>query len=287
MRYHVILSLVITLVFGSVAAQLDMLTQLEGRWKMKESDVIETWQVIGKDELKGSSYTLEEGKVKLLENLLLRRKNGKWTYTAQVLNQNAGRPVEFYEVKSKSGLCFKNDKHDFPQQICYEFVSSDRIRVELSGEGREPVVMNLERVVGKLDQGNENENPAYDAGLASRLGADDYGMKMYVLVILKTGDNDSVTAGESQELFRGHLDNIGRLVKEGKMIIAGPLGKNELSYRGIFIMDMSDIDEVRDIMQSDPAISAGLLNVELMPWYGSAALPEYLPASDKIWKKKP
>ena len=26
---------------------------------------------------------------------------------------------------------------------------------------------------------------------------------------------------------------------------------------------------------------------EIFTWYGSAALPEYLPAADKIWKLKP
>ncbi len=34
-------------------------------------------------------------------------------------------------------------------------------------------------------------------------------------------------------------------------------------------------------------IKADLLDVELYDWYGSAALPEYLDASDKIWKEKP
>jgi len=29
------------------------------------------------------------------------------------------------------------------------------------------------------------------------------------------------------------------------------------------------------------------LDMELFSWYGSAALPEYLPFSDKIWKAKP
>ncbi|MCZ4408445.1 hypothetical protein O3Q51_06480 [Cryomorphaceae bacterium 1068] len=33
------------------------------------------------------------------------------------------------------------------------------------------------------------QNPNYDADLAKQLGADDYGMKMYSLVILKTGTN--------------------------------------------------------------------------------------------------
>ncbi len=37
----------------------------------------------------------------------------------------------------------------------------------------------------------QSENPDYDSELAKKLGADDYGMKMYVLVILKTGGNNT------------------------------------------------------------------------------------------------
>ena len=36
----------------------------------------------------------------------------------------------------------------------------------------------------------QKTNPNYDSTLAAKLGADDYGMKKYVFVILKTGSND-------------------------------------------------------------------------------------------------
>ena len=47
------------------------------------------------------------------------------------------------------------------------------------------------------------------------------------------------------------------------------------------------IDEAKKILQTDPAIKNGLLGYEIFSWYGSAALSEYLPFSDKIWKLKP
>ncbi|MDD3459312.1 MAG: hypothetical protein PHO74_07540 [Weeksellaceae bacterium] len=46
-------------------------------------------------------------------------------------------------------------------------------------------------------------------------------------------------------------------------------------------------EEANALLQSDPAIKNGLLDYEIFSWYGSAALPEYLPTSDKIWKSKP
>ena len=131
-------------------------------------------------------------------------------------------------------------------------------------------------------------NPNYNKELAVKLGGDDYGMKSYFFVILKTGTNTTTDKEFISESFRGHLDNINRLVEEGKLIVAGPLGKNENNYRGIFILNnIKSIEEAVELLQTDPAIKNRLLDYEIFTWYGSAALPEYLPFSDKIWKSKP
>ncbi|SFK31921.1 YciI family protein [Proteiniphilum acetatigenes] len=131
-------------------------------------------------------------------------------------------------------------------------------------------------------------NPNYDKALVEKLGGDDYGMKSYFFVILKTGTNKTAEKELISESFKGHLENIQGLVQEGKLIVAGPLGKNENNYRGIFILsNINSADEARELLLTDPAIKNGLLDFEIFTWYGSAALPEYLPASDKIWKLKP
>jgi uncharacterized protein YciI len=127
-------------------------------------------------------------------------------------------------------------------------------------------------------------NPNYDSTLASKLGADDYGMKKYVFVILKTGSNETTDKILKDSCFNGHLNNINRLVKEKKLIIAGPMFKNEKSYRGIFILDVTTLEEANLLLETDPAIKANFLEPELYEWYGSAALPEYIEASDKVWK---
>ena len=131
-------------------------------------------------------------------------------------------------------------------------------------------------------------NPNYDRALAERLGGDAYGMKPYFLVILKTGTNTTADKELIGKSFRGHLDNINRLVAEGKMVVAGPLGRNDRQCRGIFILDrIKTIDEAKELLRTDPAIAAELLDFEIHEWYGSAALPEYLPISDRIWRRKP
>ena len=130
----------------------------------------------------------------------------------------------------------------------------------------------------------QKTNPNYDAELATRLGADDYGMKKFVFVILKTGSNESTDKVLKDSCFSGHMNNINRLVEEKQLIVAGPMVKNEKSYRGIFILDVPTIEEAEGLLQTDPAIKAKFLEPELFIWYGSAALSEYLEASDKVWK---
>ena len=132
-----------------------------------------------------------------------------------------------------------------------------------------------------------SQNPNYDQELATKLGADDYGMKSYTFVILKTGPNNSTDKAFVDSCFRGHFENMNRMVENGKLIVAGPMAKNEKTYRGIFILDTTDSTEVNDLLNADPSIKEGLLEAEIYGWYGSAALREYLDASDKIWKLKP
>jgi hypothetical protein len=69
-----------------------------------------------------------------------------------------------------------------------------------------------------LQDKRREANPAYDAALAKKLGADDYGMKNFVLVILKTGPNSTGDKVFIAECFRGHMNNINRLEKEASKI---------------------------------------------------------------------
>jgi uncharacterized protein YciI len=134
---------------------------------------------------------------------------------------------------------------------------------------------------------SQTENPKYDSTLAKTLGADDFGMKKYVLVILKTGSNTTKDTVIIKYLFSGHMSNMARLAQEGKLIVAGPIVKNDKNYRGIFILNVATFDEATKLLETDPAVREKLLEAELYLWYGSAALPQYLLYDDKIWKKKP
>lgn len=130
----------------------------------------------------------------------------------------------------------------------------------------------------------------YDEKLAQKLGADDYGMKNYLLVILKTGPKDSEIKDPKVrgELFKGHFSNMQKMQESGKLKLAGPFSTlNKLGYRGIFLLDMDNEEEAKSLLSGDPTIKEGIFEVEILPWYGSAAIETHLEQHSKIAKKNP
>ncbi|WP_036380574.1 YciI family protein [Muricauda sp. MAR_2010_75] len=113
----------------------------------------------------------------------------------------------------------------------------------------------------------------YNAEKAKKYGADDYGMKKYVFAFLKRGPNRDLSKEEAAELQAAHMQNIGKMAQEGKLVLAGPFFGND-DLRGIYIFDVASVEEAKMLTETDPAIQAGSLVMELKEWYGSAALKE-------------
>jgi uncharacterized protein YciI len=124
----------------------------------------------------------------------------------------------------------------------------------------------------------------YDESLAKKLGADERGMKKYVMAFLLRGDRVSeYTPEQRQEIQAGHMANIGKMAEIGKLVLAGPFFGNE-DLRGIYIFDVQSMEEAKALTETDPAIQAGVLKMDLKEWYGSAALmmlPELYPKVTK------
>ena len=133
---------------------------------------------------------------------------------------------------------------------------------------------------------SQEANPAYDEKLAKELGGNENGMKTYVFCLLKTGSNTTATKEERTRYFEGHMANINRLADEGKLVVAGPFMKNDKNYRGIFIFNVSTIEEAQALVDTDPAVKAKIFEAELTPWFCSAALMAVPKTHDKITKTK-
>jgi len=57
---------------------------------------------------------------------------------------------------------------------------------------------------------------------------------------------------ERKKIFAGHFANIGRLADEGKLAVAGPFGKNDKAYRGLYIFNVATIEEAEKLVIAKP-----------------------------------
>lgn len=96
----------------------------------------------------------------------------------------------------------------------------------------------------------------------------EYIMKQYYFVMLTKGErrNEITDTAIINKLQAGHLANIGKLAKAGKILVAGPFG-DDGNWRGIFIFDCETKEEVEKLLNTDPAIAAGRLAYEIHPWW--------------------
>ncbi|MFN0084822.1 MAG: YciI family protein [Blastocatellia bacterium] len=85
--------------------------------------------------------------------------------------------------------------------------------------------------------------------------------------MLRKGPNHGAgTKEESDKTQAGHMANIQKMARLGKLIAAGPMG-DDGNLRGIFLFKSSR-EEARALAAEDPAIRAGRLALDLHSWYG-------------------
>ncbi|MEO6453371.1 MAG: hypothetical protein ABIN97_04830 [Ginsengibacter sp.] len=130
----------------------------------------------------------------------------------------------------------------------------------------------------------QSSNKEYDSVLAKKLNADNYGMKKYHLVILKTGPAGITDTARLDSIFSGHMKNIQWLASQNKLVAAGPLGKNDNKYEGIFILNTESKTEAEKMLETDTAVKLKVLTAEYYLLYSSAALQQIAEIHKKIEK---
>jgi uncharacterized protein YciI len=140
-------------------------------------------------------------------------------------------------------------------------------------------------LVARAQGASETPNAAYEPELARSLGADENGMKRYVLVVLKTGPTRVPAGPERDEMFKGHFANMKRLAAAGKLALAGPFDGAD-GWRGLFIFAVSDIAEAQALVATDPVIIQGEMVAEYHKYYGSAALMLVRDAHERISRNR-
>lgn len=97
-------------------------------------------------------------------------------------------------------------------------------------------------------------------------------MRTYYMAFLYRGDKWTPEQNEyTKKIQEGHMQNINRLAAEGKLLIAGPF-LDDKELRGIFIFKVDSMEEAQNLCDTDPAVQAGRLRVEIKPWFADKGL---------------
>lgn len=88
----------------------------------------------------------------------------------------------------------------------------------------------------------------------------------YVFGILVRGSKwAKEQTDEAQKIQEGHMANINRLAETGKLVLAGPFVEGG-DRRGVFIFKVGSLSEAQALTDTDPAVIAGRLKIELHQW---------------------
>jgi len=85
------------------------------------------------------------------------------------------------------------------------------------------------------------------------------------LAFLLRGPFKPPTPEAGAELQKAHMANIIRLAEMKKLIVAGPFG-DDGELRGIFVFKVGSLEEAKALTETDPAVKAGRLILDLHPW---------------------
>ena len=99
-------------------------------------------------------------------------------------------------------------------------------------------------------------------------------MTTYYVAFLRRSPKWAPGGAGVEELMKGHMANIQRLAKEGRLVLAGPFleqtGPGSLA--GLFFLQAGSLAEAQKLVDTDPAVQAGRFTFEIVPWLGPKVL---------------
>jgi len=91
--------------------------------------------------------------------------------------------------------------------------------------------------------------------------------RQYIVAILKTGTNKSLSEDSIENEQMSHLKYLFRLRDQGKLPIFGPF-YNSGDLLGFCIFNSTSEGEVKSLMDGDPHVKSGYMTYEVYSWFG-------------------
>jgi uncharacterized protein len=103
----------------------------------------------------------------------------------------------------------------------------------------------------------------------------------YSFVLLLRGPRAHEYEGEELDrLQAAHLGHLDAMRERGVLLVAGPFGEQEdEAFRG-FCLYRTDLEETRELAESDPSVQAGRMRVDVMEWWTQRGAVEFPLAAD-------
>jgi uncharacterized protein YciI len=76
---------------------------------------------------------------------------------------------------------------------------------------------------------------------------------------------------EADRIQEAHLAKLRGLKETGAMIVSGPL-EEDSDLRGVLIFNTGSVEEARQLIRDDPAVTGGRLTVDLYTWFAPVGL---------------
>ena len=99
----------------------------------------------------------------------------------------------------------------------------------------------------------------------------------YELVLLRRGATPAADDEAAELLQSQHLGHLAAMRAAGHLAVAGPFGDQpDESWRGLCLYRVGSLEQARRLAESDPAVRAGQLAVDVLRWYtaqGAVAFP--------------
>lgn len=92
-------------------------------------------------------------------------------------------------------------------------------------------------------------------------------VQYYFVELIRNPDKPLIDSTEVMKIQEGHMQNMSKMVEEGKLLCAGPFGDN--NGGGIWILKVDSIKEAEELCKLDPAVINKRLNYKIRPWWTS------------------